>query len=251
MYRVEGLALPASPSPCIVAVPPQTVPSPGSAQLTCLPSRGLSLDSGLDSASCFQVVSLMKSLAQGGRTVICTIHQPSAKLFEMFDKVSVSGLRRPACDGAKEGSTAVLPAACTRGLSSSPSSPPQLYILSQGQCIFKGLVTKLIPYLKGLGLHCPTYHNPADFSEWAVGQGGGSGLGAEGAEVGAGVMLPAFTTHPRGAGLPLGTEARALPRTLLGVPSYRGGLWRVRRPEPHAVPGRAERAVRHDREEEP
>lgn len=43
--------------------------------------------SGLDSASCFQVVSLMRSLAQGGRTIICTIHQPSAKLFEMFDKV--------------------------------------------------------------------------------------------------------------------------------------------------------------------
>ncbi|XP_006624640.1 ATP-binding cassette sub-family G member 1-like [Apis dorsata] len=80
---------------------------------------------GLDSSSCSQCIALLKRLANiERRTVICTIHQPSALLLEMFDAI---------------------------------------YAVADGYCIYKGPVKSLLPHMSSIGINCPPYHNPADF----------------------------------------------------------------------------------------
>ncbi|KAF8816092.1 hypothetical protein BYT27DRAFT_7248614 [Phlegmacium glaucopus] len=54
------------------------------------PSLLLFLDeptSGLDSQSAWVIMKFLRSLADNGQSVLCTIHQPSAELFQVFDRL--------------------------------------------------------------------------------------------------------------------------------------------------------------------
>ena len=79
---------------------------------------------GLDSSASLGLVAMLQCLARGGRTIICTIHQPSATIYEMFDHV---------------------------------------YLLAEGRCVYQGDAKNTVNYLKKVGLQCPMYHNPADY----------------------------------------------------------------------------------------
>ena len=45
--------------------------------------------SGLDSYLAESVIKILKKMSQSGRTIICTIHQPSSEVFILFDKISL------------------------------------------------------------------------------------------------------------------------------------------------------------------
>lgn len=79
---------------------------------------------GLDSSSSLQCIAMLQGLARGGRTIVCTIHQPSAAIYEMFDHV---------------------------------------YLLGAGHCLYQGAATSTVAYFSSVGLVCPQYHNPADY----------------------------------------------------------------------------------------
>lgn len=79
---------------------------------------------GLDIVAIKQCISLLKLLAQQGRTIICTIHQPTASHFQLFD---------------------------------------QVYVVAKGHCVYQGASQQLVPFMSSVGLHCPKHYNPADY----------------------------------------------------------------------------------------
>ncbi|KAI9503815.1 hypothetical protein GGI26_005960 [Coemansia sp. RSA 1358] len=81
--------------------------------------------SGLDSNSSQLVVELVKNIArERGIAVLMTIHQPSARIFNTFDKV---------------------------------------ILLSQGHLVYFGPTSTAIQYFSNIGYQCPVHENPADY----------------------------------------------------------------------------------------
>jgi ABC-type multidrug transport system ATPase subunit len=56
--------------------------------------------SGLDSYMALNVVECMRKLTEQGKTIICTIHQPSSEIFEMFDNLCLMAQGRIAYIGS-------------------------------------------------------------------------------------------------------------------------------------------------------
>ncbi|EGG18950.1 ABC transporter G family protein [Cavenderia fasciculata] len=80
--------------------------------------------SGLDSNTSLSVMRAIRKLANSGRTIICTIHQPRSNIYNLFDK---------------------------------------LLLLGDGSTIYYGETQLALDYFKNLGFYCDPSTNPADF----------------------------------------------------------------------------------------
>lgn len=80
--------------------------------------------SGLDEVTAAHTIKLLRDLAHQDKSVVCTIHQPSARIFELFDHI---------------------------------------YIVCRGQCVYQGSPKTLLSFLSHYNFDCPKYNNPADY----------------------------------------------------------------------------------------
>lgn len=110
-------------------------------ELASKPELLLFLDeptSGLDSGAAFNIVRFLRKLADAGQAILCTIHQPSAVLFENFDEL--------------------------------------VLLKSGGRVVYAGELgkdsQKLIQYFESHGGHkCPPDANPAEWMLDVIGAG--------------------------------------------------------------------------------
>ncbi|KAL1533798.1 ABC transporter G member 25 [Salvia divinorum] len=80
--------------------------------------------SGLDATAAYRLVAALGGLAARGKTVVMSVHQPSSRVYQMFD---------------------------------------DLLVLSEGRCIYSGARTDATPYFDSVGFSPAFPMNPADF----------------------------------------------------------------------------------------
>lgn len=80
--------------------------------------------SGLDSTTAQRIIFTLQSLARGGRTIVTTIHQPSSRLYYMFNKI---------------------------------------ILLTEGNAIYYGEASAAMDYFSSIGFSPSVSMNPADF----------------------------------------------------------------------------------------
>ncbi|EJP61762.1 ABC transporter [Beauveria bassiana ARSEF 2860] len=79
---------------------------------------------GLDATSAYQLVRTLKALANKGRTIITTIHQPRSEIWKLFDNI---------------------------------------IILTRGSPAYSGDASECIPWFESQGFPIPAFVNPAEF----------------------------------------------------------------------------------------
>ncbi|KAI9919767.1 hypothetical protein PsorP6_017259 [Peronosclerospora sorghi] len=80
--------------------------------------------SGLDSSSAHNVMKYLIKQCYEGKNIVCTIHQPSSLLYNMFTNV---------------------------------------ILLSQGYTVYCGTRANMLPHFAAMGYKCPNYMNPAEY----------------------------------------------------------------------------------------
>lgn len=82
--------------------------------------------SGLDAFTAFSIIEVLKGLADEGRTIIFSIHQPRSDMFKQFGGV--------------------------------------LLLAKGGDVVYAGTVSEMLPHFEQMGFTCPESANPADFA---------------------------------------------------------------------------------------
>eukprot|EP00331_Platyophrya_macrostoma_P013847 CAMPEP_0176419900 /NCGR_PEP_ID=MMETSP0127-20121128/8309_1 /TAXON_ID=938130 /ORGANISM="Platyophrya macrostoma, Strain WH" /LENGTH=624 /DNA_ID=CAMNT_0017800439 /DNA_START=49 /DNA_END=1923 /DNA_ORIENTATION=+ len=80
--------------------------------------------SGLDSVTSAKIVALLNELARKGRTIIFTIHQPTAEVLSYFD---------------------------------------DLMLMAQGKAVYHGPMSDAVEYFTSIGYECPETYTPTDY----------------------------------------------------------------------------------------